>query len=156
MSIKLDKTDLKILRILQKNGKITNIQLSNEIGLSPAPTLERVRKLENSGVIKSYHAVVNAAKLGVNITTFMQVTLTYHKANSIQRFKEEVDNIDEIVECYHVTGQGDFLLKVVTKDIAAYERLILDKITNIEGMGQIQTIMVLSKYKDSKILPLEY
>lgn len=156
MSIKLDKTDLKILRILQKNGKITNIQLSNEIGLSPAPTLERVRKLENSGVIKSYHAVLNAAKLGVNITTFMQVTLTYHKANSIQSFKEEVDNIDEIVECYHVTGQGDFLLKVVTKDIAAYERLILDKITNIEGMGQIQTIMVLSKYKDSKILPLEY
>ena len=135
MAIKLDKTDLKILRILQKNGKITNIQLSNDIGLSPAPTLERVRKLENSGIIKSYHAVVNAAKLGVNITTFMQVTLSYHKANAIQSFKNEVDAIDEIVECYHVTGQGDFLLKVVTQDIHTYERLILDKITNIEGIG---------------------
>jgi Lrp/AsnC family transcriptional regulator, leucine-responsive regulatory protein len=156
MAIKLDKTDLKILRILQNNGKITNIQLSNDIGLSPAPTLERVRKLENSGIIKSYHAVVNAAKLGVNITTFMQVTLSYHKANAIQSFKNEVDAIDEIVECYHVTGQGDFLLKVVTQDIHTYERLILDKITNIEGIGQIQTIMVLSCFKDSKTLPMDY
>lgn len=154
--IKLDKTDLNILRILQKNGKITNIQLSNEIGLSPAPTLERVRKLENSGVIKSYHATLNPEKVGIGITTFIQVTLGFHKAGAIKSFKEEISKIDEITECYHVTGQGDFLLKIVTKDIASYERLIIDKITAIEGMGQIQSLMVLSTIKDSKTLPLQY
>lgn len=136
MNFKLDSTDLKILKILQQNGKITNIQLSNEVGLSPAPTLERVRKLENSGIIKSYHAMVNASKLGMGIKTFILVTLSYHQKNAIQSFIDEINKIDEIVECHHTTGQGDFLLKIVTKDMASYERLILDKITNVEGIGQ--------------------
>jgi len=156
MAFKLDNTDLKILKILQENGKITNIQLSNEVGLSPAPTLERVRKLENSGIIRSYHAVVNADKLGMGIKTFILVTLSYHQKNAIQSFIDEVNKIDEITECHHTTGQGDFLLKIVTKDIQSYERLILDKITNVEGIGQLQTFMVLSTFKDSKLLPLGY
>jgi len=156
MLTKIDKTDLSILKILQKNGKITNVQLSHEIGLSPAPTLERVRKLENNGVIESYHALVNESKLGLSIKTFILLTLTHHKKDDIKSFIEEIDRIEEVVECYHVTGQGDFLLKVISKDIAAYERLILDKLTSFDGLGHIQSFMVLSCIKDTKLLPMDY
>ena len=156
MFVKIDKTDLAILKILQKNGKITNVQLSMDIGLSPAPTLERVRKLENGGIIESYHAMVNESKLGLTIKTFILLTLTHHKRSDIKSFKDAINSIDEVVECYHVTGQGDFLLKVVTQDIGAYERLILDKLTSLDGLGHIQSFMVLSCIKDTKLLPMNY
>ncbi|RYE18725.1 MAG: Lrp/AsnC family transcriptional regulator, partial [Sphingobacteriaceae bacterium] len=131
MAIELDKIDLQILKILQQNGRITNLQLSNEIGLSPAPTLERVRKLENSGYILSYHALVDEEKLGLGIKTFIQVSLDFHKSNTIQNFLDEIQEIKEITECHHVTGQCDFLLKVYVKDIKSYEQLIMQKISRI-------------------------
>jgi Lrp/AsnC family leucine-responsive transcriptional regulator len=154
--INVDKIDFKILKILQENGRITNIQLSHEIGLSPAPTLERVRKLEASGLIKSYHAIVDAEMLGLGIKTFIQVTLNYHKNDAIRNFSKEIMDIDEIIECHHVTGAADFLLKVLVKDIASYERLILDRLSKIQEIGHLQTMMILSTAKSSKSLPLNY
>ena len=112
MAAELDRIDLQILKILQENGRITNLQLSNEIGLSPAPTLERVRKLENAEYIKSYHALVDEEKLGLGIKTFIQISLDFHQKNTIQTFLDEIQNIKEVTECHHVTGQCDFLLKV--------------------------------------------
>lgn len=156
MAIILDKTDLKILKILQENGRITNLQLSSEIGLSPAPTLERVRKLENSGYIKSYHALVDEELLGLGIKTFIQVQLDFHKNNTIQVFLDEVQAIKEITECHHVTGQCDFLLKVYVKDIKAYERLIMDKISKISVVKTFQTMMIMSTNKKEPAIPLEY
>src|SRR5688572_13561008 len=96
----LDKIDLKILKILQENGRITNLQLSNEIKLSPTPTLERVKKLENSQVIKSYHAVVNEEALGLGIKAIIQITLARQIENAIANFKKQVVKINEITECY--------------------------------------------------------
>jgi Lrp/AsnC family leucine-responsive transcriptional regulator len=110
MPLELDKIDLQILKILQQNGRITNLQLSNEIGLSPAPTLERVRKLENASYIKSYHALVDEELLGLGIKTFIQVQLDFHKNNTIQIFLDEVKEIKEITECHHVTGQCDSIV----------------------------------------------
>lgn len=156
MALELDKIDLQILKILQQNGRITNLQLSNEIGLSPAPTLERVRKLENAAYIKSYHALVDEELLGLGIKTFIQVQLDFHKNNTIQIFLDEVKEIKEITECHHVTGQCDFLLKVYVKDIKAYERLIMDKISRISVVKTFQTMMIMSTSKKEPIVPLEY
>ena len=156
MAIELDKIDLQILKILQQNGRITNLQLSNEIGLSPAPTLERVRKLESSGYILSYHALVDEEKLGLGIKTFIQVSLDFHKSNTIQTFLDEIQEIKEITECHHVTGQCDFLLKVYVKDIKSYEQLIMQKISRISVVKTFQTMIIMSTNKKEPIVPLEY
>src|SRR6478609_7045762 len=112
MRIKLDATDRKILELLQVNSNITNAQLSQEIGLSPAPTLERVKKLENSGVIKSYHAVVDPASVGMGVSTFVTVSLKGHNKDNIEKFISAIKKVDEVVECHHITGSGDFILKI--------------------------------------------
>ncbi|MFQ3577021.1 MAG: Lrp/AsnC family transcriptional regulator [Cytophagales bacterium] len=153
-SIKLDNIDKKILEILQKDGKITNAQLSKDIGLSPAPTLERVKKLETSGLIKSYHAEIDKEKLGIGVTVFVLISLSSHKLNQISSFAEKMSKIDEVVECYHITGQGDFLLKILTRDIPSYQKLILEKLSQIEEIGNMQSMITLSSFKESKVLPL--
>ena len=115
---KLDKTDLRILKLLQENSKITNLDLSKKIGLSPAPTLERVKKLEQSGIIVSYHAKVDASAMGLNVKTYVLVSLAWQKPNALDNFIKKIKQIDEITECYIITGDADFLLKIVCKDIA--------------------------------------
>lgn len=153
---KLDKIDLKILRILQENSKITNLDLSKRIGLSPAPTLERVKKLETTDIIESYHAKVSAEKIGLNVSTFVLVTLAWNKENALENFIEKIGNIDEVTEAYIITGDGDFLLKIITKDIPSYEQLLFKKLSQIEEVERLKTFMTLSKVKKSKILPYEY
>ena len=153
--IKLDSIDLKILRILQDKGRITNLQLSQEIGLSPAPTLERVKKMESSGVIESYHAQINETILGIGIKAFISISLERQKVDSIVTFKEKIQSIPEIIECYQITGNANYFLKVVVRDIPSFEGLISNKLSQIEEIGQMQTMMILSKVKDSKVIPLE-
>ena len=156
MEVNLDKIDLKILKLLQENGRKTNVQLSNEIGLSPAPTLERVKKLETSGIIKSYHAVVEENSVALGIKAMIQVSLVRQKDNAISNFKKHIDKSDEIVECYQVTGNYDYLLKVVVKDIPSFEKLIGEKLSKIPDIGQMQTNVILSEVKKSAVLPLNY
>ena len=151
---KLDSIDQKILSILQTNAKITNAQLSQEIGLSPAPTLERVKKLEKSGIIKSYHAQLDEAMLGLEVSTFVQVTLTSHNKKNIALFMSAINSIDEVIECHHITGSGDLLLKIITKDISSYQELILEKISEIEVVDNLQSMVILSTLKNSHHLPL--
>ena len=153
---KIDKIDLKILRILQQDGRITNLQLSSQVGLSPAPTLERVKKLEKWGLIKSYHALVDENVLGIGIMAFIQVSLIRQINNSIEKFKTEISNIEEITECYQVTGEADYLMKIMVKDMQAFEKLISEKLSKIEEIGQMKTMMILSKTKDSKLIPHQY
>lgn len=156
MPFQPDKTDLKILKLLQENGRITNLQLASNIGLSPAPTLERVRKLENSGYIKSYHAFVDEEKLGLGIKSFIQISLDFHTRNAIPEFVAAVQNIKEVTECHHVTGQCDFILKVYVKDIKAYESVIMEKISQIPYVKTFQTMMIMSTSKKEPIIPMEY
>ena len=153
-NIKLDATDRKIVELLQRNSNITNALLAKEIGLSPAPTLERVNKLENAGVIKSYHAVINPASVGLSVSTFVLVTLKGHNKANIERFMKEINEIDEVIECHHITGSGDFILKIVCADIAAYQQLMLDKVSNSDVVDSLQSMVILSTLKDSKVLPL--
>ena len=133
--MKLDTTDLKILKELQKNSKITNVELSKKIGLSPAPTLGRVQKLEKGNYIQSYHATVNASLLDLGFTALIQVSLTRQVRNAISNFMDQINNIDEIVECYQLTGDFDYQLKIIVKDIPAFDYLISEKVSLIEEIG---------------------
>mgnify|MGYP006321798425 FL=1 len=156
MNYNLDKIDLKILKILQENAKITNLQLSAEIGLSPAPTLERVKKLETAKLIKGYYTQVNEEALGIGIKAIIQITLTRQLENAISNFKKEINKIPEIMECYQVTGNADYILIALLKDIRDFENLISQRLSKVEEIGQMQPMVILSKVKDSKLLPLEY
>ena len=153
---KLDKTDLRILKILQENSKITNLELSKRIGLSAAPTLERVKKLENNNVIESYHAVVKSTALGLDVQTFVLVSLAWKRENALQDFLKKIEHISEITECYIITGEADFLLKTVCKDIPTYEQLLFKTLSQIEEIERLKTLMTLSTVKRSRVLPFDY
>lgn len=152
--MKLDRIDFNILRILQERGRITNAQLASEVGLSPAPTLERVRKLETGGLIQSFHAKVDAEQLGLNVIVFIEVKLNYHSHFKIEKFIETIGEIPEIVEAYHITGDGDFLLKMFANSISDYQQFIVDKLSKIDGVGHIQSKVVMSTIKREMGLPM--
>lgn len=154
--MKLNDIDFKILKRLQENGKITNLQLSKDIGLSPAPTLERVKKLEKNGFIEGYHALVNESKLELGLSAFMQISLIRQRDNAITNFINQISQIEEVLECYNVTGQADYLLKIIVKDIAAFDALIKNKLSPIEEIRNMHSMIVISKDKYSKILPYTY
>ncbi len=149
----LDDTDKKILEILQENGRITNLHLSNMIGLSPAPTLERVRKLEKAGIIKSYHAQVDSEKLGFGLNVIIKVTLQRQKDNAIAKFTEQILDIEEIIECVQLTGDYDYELRVMVKDIHALDKLINEKMSKIEEIGNMRSNVILSTVKRSNKVP---
>lgn len=151
----LDPIDKKILMHLQENARITNAQLSKEIGLSPAPTLERVKKLEQAGLVNGYHADLNRKQLELGVCIFLQASLVATDKRKFETFKKKINQIDEVVECHHVTGSSDFLIKIYTKDIDTYNRFVLDKLIDLDEIGNLQSIVVLDTYKDSKVLNLK-
>lgn len=154
--MKLDTIDLKILKALQENSKITNIELSKMVGLSAAPTLGRVQKLEKTGFIASYHAKVNDAKLGLGFSAIVQLSLIRQKSTAVVNFIDHISKIDEIVECLQLTGNFDYQLKIVAKDIPSFEKILEEKLGQIEEIGQMQTSVVLATKKSSPIAPLDY
>tara|TARA_B100001765_G_scaffold127412_1_gene79945 strand:+ start:186 stop:644 length:459 start_codon:yes stop_codon:yes gene_type:complete len=152
--MKIDNIDRKILRMLQENSKITNAYLSKQIGLSPAPTLERVRKLEKKGIISGYHAQLNLSKIGLGVSTFVLVSLKEHNKKNINIFLDKINKVKNVIECHHITGTGDFMLKVVSENIASYQKLMLDKVSEIEATDSLQSMVILSTFKDNKVMPL--
>lgn len=156
MSEKLDKIDLRILQLLQENSKITNLELSKKVGLSPAPTLERVKKLENNKVILSYHARVSPTALGLHVRTFVLVSLAWKKERAVENFLAKINRIPEITECYIITGEADFLMKVECKDIPTYEQLLFTTLSQIDEVERLKTLVTLSTVKSSAVLPFNY
>ena len=154
--MKLDIIDLKILRALQENSKITNIELSKVVGLSAAPTLGRVQKLEKLGIISSYHAKINEGKLGLGFTALVQLSLIRQKSTASVVFMDQINKIDEVMECLQLTGNFDFQLRIVTKDIPSFEKILEEKLGQIEEIGQMQTSVVLATKKSSPIAPMDY
>lgn len=154
MADRMDKIDIKILNLLQENSKITNLELSRKIGLSPAPTLERVKKLESLEIIESYHAKINPNKVKLSISTFVLVNLAWNRSRAMESFVEKIMNIDEVTDCYVITGDADILMKIVCKDIVAYETLLFKKLSQIEEVERIKTLMNLSVVKSSNKLPI--
>jgi Lrp/AsnC family transcriptional regulator, leucine-responsive regulatory protein len=152
--LRLDETDIEILRILQADGRITNADLAKRIGLSPPSALQRVRALERTGYIQGYVALLDPEKLGLRITVLAAISLSLHQEQPIERFRKSVLEIPEVVECYHVSGEFDFLLKILVKDMRSYEQLIREKVSKIRGVGQIKSSFVLATTKSTTQIPL--
>lgn len=151
---KFDVVDKKILEILQESGRITNYDLSQKIGMSPSATSERVKRLEDDGVIDKYVAMLNKAKIEREVTALIFVQIVAHQSDPIQQFVKSLDGLEEIMECHHVSGDADFMLKVAVKDIPAYEDFLLNKLTKVQGISKLNTSFVLNTYKFSTKYPI--
>jgi Lrp/AsnC family leucine-responsive transcriptional regulator len=147
MKTHLDEVDVQLLSLLQQDGRITNADLAKKVGLSPPSVLQRVRVLEKAGLIKGYFGILDAEKLGLRITALAMISLSLHQEQPIERFRRSVNDIPEVLECYHVSGEFDFLLKIVVRDIRAYEQLIRERLSKIKGIQQIKTSFVLATTK---------
>lgn len=151
----LDRLDKQILTILQKDARITNKELASKLGLSPPPTLERVKKLESAGYITGYTAQLDPHKINLGTVMMVSVSLHHHTDDVIKEFHQAVESLSEILECYHVTGEDDFLLKVVCKDILEYEKFIREKLTKLNSLGKIKSSVVLSTIKKFNEYPIK-
>lgn len=145
--MKIDNIDQKILNILQTNGRITNAQLAAEVGISPPGMLDRVKRLENAGIIQQYVALVNPEKVGRGTMAIVSVSLAIHQIPSLARFREEINQLDEVLECFHISGEDDFMLKVAVENIREYENFVVNKLTRIQGINKINTSFILSTVK---------
>lgn len=150
----LDETDEKILEILQDNGRITNADLAKAIKLSPPSALQRVRRLERAGYVKGYTALLDPEKLGYSITVWAMMSLTLHQDQPIESFRNRILEIPQVVECYNVSGEFDFLLKILVADIRAYETLMRETLSRIEGVRQLHSSFVLGVTKHTTHIPL--
>jgi DNA-binding Lrp family transcriptional regulator len=144
----LDPKDKHLIDELQANSRITNAELAKRVGLSPSSTLERVKKLETSGLIDKYITVLNARKAGYSCFTFVEVKLARHGETPVEDFFKSIADMPEVLECHHITGDADFLLKVATKDIPAYEELILHQLSALPNVQNMKTSVVLSTFKN--------
>jgi Lrp/AsnC family leucine-responsive transcriptional regulator len=152
--MRLDEIDVKILNTLQTNGKITNVQLANLIGLSPAPTLERVKKLEQADYITGYHARLDPEKLGLSVIVFIEVGFNLSDPASLNEFIENVKDYPEVTECYHITGEYDLLLKIYAPSVTAYQSFIMNKLIFTRYVSKVNTKVVLNTAKYATELPL--
>jgi Lrp/AsnC family leucine-responsive transcriptional regulator len=150
----LDAIDRKILRLLQENGRMTNAALADAVGLTATPMLQRIKKLEQSGVIARYAAIVDRFAVGRRTLAYVEVKLGEHKLSTHNRFVEAVCAFPEVLECHHVAGEEDFLLKVVVRDIEEYESFLLHKLTRIPGIDRVKTTFVLSTRKGETPVPV--
>jgi len=152
--LNLDNTDKQILEILQTNGRITNSELAKLVNMSPSPTLERVKKLERNGYILKYVALLDPAKVGTHFFSYVEVTLVRHGKGAVERFMNSITELEEVLECHHITGGADFLLKIATKDIPAYEDFIIHTLTALPDVQHLKTLVVLSTLKQETKLPI--
>lgn len=145
----LDQTDITILRILQKDSKKTAKEIASILNLTPSPVYERVRRLEKQGFIKKYVAILDKKLIDRSITTICQVSMRYHNEAFIEKFEEQIQNLDEVQECYHMAGQVDFVLKIHTKSLEEYHDFVKSKLSKIENIGVLNSTFVLKEIKHS-------
>ena len=153
---KLDRIDKRILAVMQANGRITNLELADQIGLSPTPCARRVKRLEESGLIERHVTLLNQARLGLNITAMISISMDRHTPDRFDNFERQVKKLPEVVECSIVTGQAaDYLLKAVLPDMTYYEEFLLGRLTRIEGVTGVHSSFVLRKVIAKTELPLD-
>ncbi|RJO67977.1 MAG: Lrp/AsnC family transcriptional regulator [Myxococcales bacterium] len=151
----LDALDRQILQALQTDGRKSNADLARALGVAPSTMLERIRRLEERGVLKSYRAVLDPAALGLTIQAFVSVSLDRHDTAYIERFESGVQAIEEVVAAYHLTGRLDYMLHVSARDLPHLGEIIKSRIASIGGVGKVETFLVLSEIKPAGGWPLE-
>lgn len=153
----LDRFDRHILELLQQDGRLTNQELADRIGLSPSPCLRRVRALEERGVIAGYRALVDARKLGLSLMALVHIALDRHTPERFTNFEARVRALPEVLECLLITGEeADYQLKAVVRDMDAYQELLLTKITRIEGVSGVHTSFVLRRVIERTAMPVPH
>ncbi|MGB1880946.1 MAG: Lrp/AsnC family transcriptional regulator [Gammaproteobacteria bacterium] len=156
-ALRLDRTDRRILNLMQENARISNLELSEKIGLSPTPCARRVKRLEDSGLIERHVTLLNQSLLGLNITAMISITMDRHTPERFANFERAVSDLPEVIECSIVTGQAaDYLLKAVLPDMTYYEEFLLGRLTRIEGVVGVHSSFVLRKVINRTALPLDH
>ena len=150
----LDEIDLKILKRLQEDGRITNVELANSVGLTAPPCLRRMRALEEEGVINSYHAAIDPAKMGYTITVFAMVSLKSQAEADLQAFEEHVQKLPEVRECYMLNGEIDFILKVVAKDLQQFQSFLTSQLTAAPNVASVKTSLTIRSAKHLPGVPI--
>ena len=151
----IDRYDRQILEHLQKDGRISNQDLSDRIGLSPSPCLRRVRALEEAGIVKGYRALLDAKALGYSLMALIYISMDMHTPERFDNFERQIRENPEVLECLMITGQdADYQIKVVVKDMDAFQELLLNRITRIQGVTGVQSSFVLRKVVDTTVLPV--
>lgn len=151
----LDRTDLKILELLQQNAKYTIKEIAAKLNLSTTPIFDRMKRLEREKVIDRYVAIVNPEKVGKELFAFVHISLKEHVRQEVEAFVEQVIEFKEVLECYHLTGDADFVLKVAMKNIAAYNEFVLEKLSVVKNIGKVESRFCLSVRKYSTEIPLD-
>lgn len=156
MAIKLDRTDRRILTLIQQDARISNLELADKVGLSPTPCSRRVKRLEESGIIRGHVTLLDQSELGLKLTAIVGINMDRHTPDRFAEFEAQVQQYPEVIECNIVTGQvSDYLLKVVVPDMEYYEEFLLGRLTRIEGVTGVHSSFVLRSVIDKTQLPLE-
>lgn len=150
----LDAIDRRILKMLQLDAKVTIKEMANQLHMTNTPVFERVKRLERDGFIKEYVAILDRRKVGLEMVVFCTVSLKVHHSEFLERFEEEVTCLDEVMECYHIAGMFDYLLKVVVKDMEVYRQFVSKKLAALENIGKVQSSFVMTEIRHSTALPL--
>lgn len=151
-NIRLDETDAKLLELLQRNAKMTTKELCEELHISKTPVYERIHRLEKVGVIRGYTALIDNRLAGLPLTVFLNVALAAHDNEHVMGFKAEIVKIDEVMECYSIGGNYDILLKVVVRDLDAYNKFVFEKLTKVPGIVKMQSSFVLREFKATTVM----
>ena len=154
--IKLDRTDRRILDLLQQDGRLSNVELADKVSLSPSPCLRRVRALEEAGVLRDYVALVDAARVGLGLLAFVSVTLEKRGKMPSETFRQTVMNWPEVVGCYSMTGEMDYLLRVQVRDLDHFTRFVMDRLLKEKSVTDVKSNFVLERIKDTTALPLAH
>ena len=152
--IELSAVDRKILRALQEDGRMTIQAIADRVGLSASPCLRRIRQMEKAGIIAGYSATVDQKAVGLPVSVFISIKLERQRAEQLDRFGAAISRWPEVMECYLMTGQFDFLLRVVCADLGAYEQFLRERLTQVEGVASIESSFSLGQVKVSRVLPL--
>ena len=155
--MKLSKIDLNILNEIQNNARITNLELSEKVGLSPSPCLRRVKQLEAAGYVDNYVSRLNQQQLNLKLIALIQISMDKHTPERFEFFEQTVKDYCEVLECYMITGQSaDYLLKVIVPDMEYYQEFLLGRLTCIKGVSGVQSSFIMRKVVDRTILPLDH
>jgi Lrp/AsnC family transcriptional regulator, leucine-responsive regulatory protein len=154
--MKLDRFDAKILDALQRDGRLSVVDLAEQIGLSPTPCARRIKALESEGAIEGYAAVLNPARVGLAVLAIVQVKLTEHTDETVARFEREIEGMDEVTKCLAMTGSYDFILEVYGKDLEALSNVVLKKLIRVPNVRDLQSSVVLQTIKRTARIPLAH
>jgi DNA-binding Lrp family transcriptional regulator len=152
--MQLEPGDVRILRTLQSEGRLTNQELADRVGMSTSPCWRRVKRLEDTGVIRGYQAVIDRRAVGLGVLAFIRVQIDTHSHDQAERFSEEVRKLDAVIACYSVAGEADFLLQVVAEDLDSYADFAMTVVRRLPGIKEMNTMFVLKDIKPSAMLPI--